>query len=108
MTFPCQRTSVEAAGSHFRLIEPAVFKADFLRACLAGRLLTVCMTVIEDIILSFNFNEAAVRVAGAHSGMLRIRHAGQTDVAAADKNAAVLKAMVRIITDRVTEVVAVE
>ena len=40
--------------------------------------------------------------------MLHIRHTRQADVTAADKNAAVFKAVIRIITDGIAEVVAVE
>ena len=66
------------------------------------------MTMVEDIILAVDLNQAAVGIARAHSGMLCIRNAGQADVTAADKDTAVFKTVIRIIAHRIAEVMAVK
>ena len=103
-----ERRAVEPAGAHFRLMEFAVLKADLLGAGLAGRLLAVGVAVIEDVVFPADLDEAAVGVAGAHARVLHIRDAGEPDIAAGDKNAAVFEAVIGEIGDGVAEVVAVE
>ena len=64
--------------------------------------------MIENIVFTVDLNQTAVSIACAHPCMLHIRHTRQADITAADKNAAVFKTVIGIITDRVAEVVAVE
>ena len=64
--------------------------------------------MIEDIVLSADLNQTAVGIARAHPCMFHIRDSRQANIAAADQDPSVFKAVIGIVADRVAEVVAVE
>ena len=99
---------IQPTGRHFRLIKLTILKTDLLGTRLSGRLFSVCMPMIENIIISVNLDQASMGISRIILCMIYIRNSGKSYITVADENASVFKTTGRIVTGRIAELMAVQ
>ena len=100
----CERSAVQAAAGDFYLLNAAILAdIDFLRTALSGKLCSVGLTMIENIIISADFRDAAVIIAQRIHRMFTVV---QADVSVRDDGAAIDKTCIRPVADRIAQLMA--